>query len=143
MKILAKYKSYLNFKTVSQEKYVDGDFNGNHGKGHFNFDEDKCEDGDPNQASASDRGDGRGFQSTQIQTVQFDRMTLPRTITITGLGIVGGTTGLGTSLGLPVTFTFVAVEPGPTTPGSVSFIFSDGYANAGPLTGGSVILHGW
>src|SRR5207302_5295634 len=106
LKLLANEIGYQNFKTVCQEKDGDGDFNGNHGKGHFNFDEDKCEDGDPNQVSTSDRGDGRGFQSTQIQTVQFDWMTLPRTITITGLGIVGGTTALGTSLGLPVTFTF-------------------------------------
>ena len=143
LKLLANEIGYQNFKTVCQEKDGEGDFNGNHGKGHFKFDEDKCEDEDPNQVWASDRGDGRGFQSTQIQTVQFDWMTLPRTMTITGLGIVGGTTGLGTSLGLPVAFTFVAVETGPTTPGSVSFIFSDGYANAGPLTGGSVILHGW
>ena len=143
LKLLANEIGYQNFKTICQERDGEGDFNGHHGKGHFHFDNDQCEDGNRDQVHASDRGDGRDFQSTQIQTVQFDRMTLPRTITITGLGIVGGTTGLGTSLGLPVAFTFVAVETGPTTPGSVSFVFSDGYSNAGSLTSGSVLLHGW
>jgi len=69
-------------------------------------------------------------------------MTLPRTITITGLGIVGGTTGLELALACQSPH-FVAVETGPTTPGSVSFVFSDGYSNAGSLTSGSVLLHGW
>ena len=40
-------------------------------------------------------------------------------------------TGIGTSNGAPVGFVFVAVQTSPTSPGSVSFNFSDGYTNAG------------
>jgi hypothetical protein len=50
-------------------------------------------------------------------------------------------TGVGTSNGVRVTFVFVAVETGPTTPGWVSFAFSDGYTNAGPLLSGIILLH--
>ena len=49
--------------------------------------------------------------------------------------------GLGTVNGLPVVFTFVATETGAGTPGLVSFVFSDGYTNAGTLTSGSITLH--
>jgi hypothetical protein len=49
--------------------------------------------------------------------------------------------GLGTVNGLPVIFTFVATETAPGTPGLVSFVFSDGYTNTGPLTTGSITLH--
>ena len=134
LKLLANAIGYENFKTVCQEKDGDGDFNGNHGKGHFHVDNDQCEDGDPNQVSSSDRGDGKSFQSTQIQTTQFQSTTMPRTLTVTGLGVTGG---------LPVAFTFVAIETGPTTPGVASFVFSDGFSNVGPLTSGSILLHGW
>src|SRR5207244_10756869 len=64
-------------------------------------------------------------------------------ITITGLGTLIEVNSLGISVAIPVAFTLVAVETGPITPGLVSFVFSDGFANAGPLTSGSVILHGW
>jgi len=53
-------------------------------------------------------------------------------ITITGVGVSGGS---------PVSFVFTAIETGPTTPGWVSFAFSDGYTNAGTLTNGSILLH--
>ena len=134
LKLLANEIGYQNFKAVCQEKDGDGDFNGNHGKGHFHLDKDSCEDGNPDQVSSSDRGDGKNFQSTQIQSAQLDTTTGARTLTITGLGTSGG---------LPVAFTFTAVETGPTTPGLVSFVFSDGYSNAGPITSGSALLHGW
>ncbi|HVH14449.1 MAG TPA: hypothetical protein VNA15_01855 [Candidatus Angelobacter sp.] len=134
LKLLANEIGYQNFKAVCQEKDGDGDFNGNHGHGHFHFDKDNCEDGNQDQVSSSDRGDGKDFQSTQIQSTQLDTVNGPRTLTITGLGTSGG---------LPVAFTFVAVEPGLTTPGLASFVFSDGFSNAGPVTSGSVLLHGW
>ncbi|HYY90497.1 MAG TPA: hypothetical protein VE955_00750 [Candidatus Dormibacteraeota bacterium] len=133
-KLLANEIGYQNFKAMCQEKDGDGHFNGNHGKGHFHFSGDKCENGDPDIVWSSDIGDGRSFNSTQFLEVQFDLMSLPRTITITGLGTLNG---------LPVSFTFSAVETDPTTPGFASFVFSDGTANAGPLVDGSVTLHGW
>jgi len=49
--------------------------------------------------------------------------------------------GIGTSGGAPVSFVFVALETRPTTPGWVSFSFSDGYTNAGILVDGSILLH--
>lgn len=134
LKLLANEIGYQNFKAMCQEKDGDGHFNGNHGNGHFHFSSDRCEDGDPDVVWSSDIGDGRSFQSTQFQKVQFDLMTFPRTITIIGLGTIGV---------LPVAFTFTAVETGPTTPGYVSFTFGDGFTNAGQISDGSVLLHGW
>jgi hypothetical protein len=49
--------------------------------------------------------------------------------------------GVGTSAGAPVAFVLVAVESTALTPGTVSYTFSDGYTNAGPLLTGSVLLH--
>jgi hypothetical protein len=107
-----------------------GDFNGSHGIGNFHADDDKCEDGFPNQVSSTNVGDGRDFQSSQISTTTFD--ALANSVTITGFGTHGG---------VPVAFTFVAIETGPTTPGWVSFTLSDGYSNAGTLTSGTILLH--
>jgi hypothetical protein len=80
--------------------------------------------------SSSDRGDGKDFHSTQLNTVQYDAVA--NMITITGVGVSAGRT---------VTFVFTALETGPTTPGWVSFSFSDGYTNAGILLNGSILLH--
>jgi len=108
----------------------EGDFNGDHGHGHVAVDNDGCKDGDNDQVQMSDRGDGHDFQSTSFNSVSFDPLTNALTIT-----------GLGTTNGVPVAFTLVAIESGPTTPGWVSFVSSDGYSNAGPLTAGSIVLH--
>jgi hypothetical protein len=113
-----------------QEGDGNGNFQGNHGNGNFAMDGDGCKDGDNNQVQMSDRGDGQNFQSTSINSASFD----PLTNTVTMVGV-------GTTNGLPVAFTFAAIESGPTTPGWVSFISSDGYSNAGPLTNGSIVLH--
>ena len=123
--------AYL-FQTAPTCKEADGngDFHGSNGKGNFHADDDKCEDGNQNQVSSTDVGDSKDFQSTQISTTTFDAAA--NTVTITGLGTHGG---------VPVAFTFVALETGPTTPGWVSFAFSDGYANAGTLVSGSILLH--
>jgi hypothetical protein len=113
-----------------QEGDGNGNFQGDHGNGNFAMDSDGCKDGDNNQVQMSDRGDGHDFQSTSINSASFD----PLTSTVTMVGV-------GTTNGLPVAFTFAAIEPGQTTPGWVSFISSDGYSNAGPLTSGSIVLH--
>jgi len=132
LKLLANEMGYQTFKAQCQENDGDGEFDGNHGHGRFHHDHDQCEDGNPDQVSSTDRGDGKDFQSTSIQSAQLDKIT--RTVTIIGLGTSGG---------LPVSFTYVVIEAGLTTPGSVSFVFSDGFTNAGPVTSGSIILHGW
>ena len=73
----------------------------------------------------------RGSLRTYSQAgVKYDSSA--NTLTVTGTGVSGG---------LPVSFVFVALETGPTTPGWVSFVFSDGYTNAGNLLNGSVVLH--
>jgi hypothetical protein len=113
-----------------QEGDGNGDFQGNHGNGHVAMDSDGCKDGDVDQVQMSDRGDGHSFQSTSINSASFDPLT--NTLTITGVG---------TSNGLPMAFTFIATETGTTTPGWVSFVSSDGFANAGPLTSGTILLH--
>jgi len=132
LKLLANEIGYQVFKAQCQENDGDGEFDGNHGHGNFHHDSDQCEEGNPDPVWSTDRGDGRDFQSTSIQSVQLDKLT--RTVTIIGLGTSGG---------LPVSFTYVAVEPGLTTPGWVSFTFSDGFTNAGFVTTGSIVLHGW
>jgi len=104
-----------------------GDFRSQNGHpGNFNLNDDRnC----GTQVSSTDLGDGMGFASSAISTVSFN--TVGNTVTITGVG---------THAGIPVTFTFIAIATGPTTPGWVSFSFSDGYNSAGNLTSGSVVL---
>jgi hypothetical protein len=106
-----------------------GDFEGQQ-RGNFSFDGDGCRDGDQDNVDSSDRGDGKSFNSTSIQSITVD--SAAHTTTVTGLGLVAGA---------PVSFVFTALETGPTTPGWVSFTFSDGYTNAGNLISGSVVLH--
>lgn len=113
-----------------RESDGEGDFHGTNGNGHFSFDRDGCLDGDHDSVDSSNRGDGKDFHSTEIDSAQYDDSA--HTMTVVGLGTVNG---------LPVVFTFVATETGTGTPGLVSFVFSDGYTNAGPLTSGSIILH--
>ena len=103
-----------------------GDFKGPNGhKENFNLNDDDC----GVAVSSTDVGGGSSFMSTSTSSVSFN--TLARTATITGTGTHGG---------VPVTFTFVALETGPTTPGWVSFTFSDGYTTAGNLIDGSIQL---
>jgi hypothetical protein len=125
----AVYYAPISQPPGCRESDGNGDFQGQQ-KGNFNFDNDGCIDGDRDQVSSTNCGDGRDFQSTQITTTTFDAVA--HTVTITGLGTHGGVT---------VTFVFVAVETGPTTPGWVSFSLSDGYTNAGPLVSGIILLH--
>jgi len=113
-----------------QEGDGNGDFHGNHGDGNVAMDSDSCEDGNSDNVQMSNRGDGQSFQSTNINSVSYNPLTNALT-----------TTGVGTTNGVPVAFTLVTIESGPTTPGWVSFVSSDGYSNAGPLTDGSIVLH--
>jgi hypothetical protein len=113
-----------------QEGDGGGHFHGDKGDGDVNFDSDGCRDGDQDQVDSNNRGDGHDFHSTQINSIAVDSLT--HTVTITGIG---------TSDGSPVAFTLVAVEGTLLTPASVSFIFSDGFTNAGSLLDGSVTLH--
>src|SRR5712692_1215297 len=65
--------SVISDGTVTQCRESDGngDFHGANGKGNFHADDDRCEDGIPNQVSSSNLGDGKDFQSTQISTTTF------------------------------------------------------------------------
>ena len=154
LKLLANEIGYQDFKTNCQKNDGEGEFEGNHGHGdfkhHFRKDHQKCQDTENDEVSSIDRGDGKDFHSTWIQSVQLDKSLqsggVTRTVTIVGLGTItdpSSTGVLGTTTGLPVSFTYVAIEPTLTTPGWVSFTFSDGFTNAGPLTSGSIVLHGW
>jgi hypothetical protein len=107
-----------------------GNFQGNRGNGDFNFDGDGCLDGDQDGVDSKNRGDGKDFHSTRIDSVTVD--SLGHTLTIQGAG---------TSAGVPLSFVLVAVESTSLTPGSVSFVFGDGFSNAGNLLSGSVVLH--
>jgi hypothetical protein len=118
-----------DFEPTCQESDGGGNFQGQQ-QGNFSFDGDGCQDGDHNNVQSSNRGDGQDFSSTRLDSVQTD--SAAHTITISGVGVSGG---------LPVSFVFVALESGPTTPGWVSFVFSDGYTSGGPLLTGGVLLH--
>jgi hypothetical protein len=124
-------KTTYNFEPVQcHESDGQGDFQGDHGKGNFKHEGDGCLDGDNDSVDSTNRGDGRDYHSTQVDSIQYNN-----------LGNIVTITGVGTSNGIPVTFIFVALETGPTTPGWVSFAFSDGYTNAGTLVNGSILLH--
>ena len=107
-----------------------GNFQGNRGNADFNFDGDGCRDGDQEGVDSKNRGDGKDFHSSRIDSVAFDSSGHAMTIQ-----------GAGTSGGVPVTFVLVAIEGTSLTPASVSYTFSDGYTNVGPLTAGSIVLH--
>ena len=107
-----------------------GDFQGTHGKGSFSFSRDHCLDGDNDSVDSSNRGDGKDFHSTTIDSVLYDDTA--HTMTVAGLGTVNGS---------PEAYTFVATETSLLSLGAVSFTFSDGYTNTGLLTDGSILLH--
>jgi hypothetical protein len=107
-----------------------GHFKGNNGDGNFQSDSDGCRDGDEDHVDSDNRGDGKDFHSTKIESTSLN--SLGNTMTITGAG---------TSAGVPVTFVLVEVESTPLTPGSISMSFSDGFTNAGNLLDGSILLH--
>jgi hypothetical protein len=107
-----------------------GHFRGDHGDGNVDSDSDGCIDGDKDHVDSDNRGDGKDFHSTSIDSVALN--SLGDTLTITGTG---------TSAGTAVSFVLVEVESTPLTPGWVSLTFSDGYANAGDLLDGSVVLY--
>jgi hypothetical protein len=107
----------------------EGHFHGDKGDGDFQADGDGCADGDQNQLTSSNRGDGNDFQSSQITFVGVDPLT--NTLIMSGLG---------TSNGVPVEFTMVAVGATLVTPASVTFVFSDGFTNAGNLLDGGITL---
>jgi hypothetical protein len=122
-----------------QEADGGGDFQGQQGQqGNVQMDNDSCEEtghggnGDSNQGDrvdSSNRGNGTSFHSTKIESSNFD--TAAHTVTITGLG---------TSDGIPVAFTLIALETGNGAPGWVSLVFSDGYSIAGNLLNGAISL---
>jgi hypothetical protein len=107
-----------------------GSFHGNHGNGDFRFDSDGCLDGDQDEVDSSNRGDGKAFQSTSIDSISID--DAGTTVTIQGTGVSGG---------MPLAFVMVAVGSTPLTPGTVTWTFSDGYFNTGPLLSGNVQLN--
>jgi hypothetical protein len=109
----------------------EGDVHGSQsGTAHVSSDADSCEDQDQEQVKSQDPGANKDFQSTQIQSVQFDDAS--RTVTIFGLGVTGGN---------PVSFVLVETASGPNTPGSMSLSLSDGYVLAGSLLSGTITLY--
>jgi hypothetical protein len=101
---------------------------GRGGKAHMRFDQDGCEDGNPESVQESDSSTGDSFQSNSVTAVTFNDALSNVTIA-----------GTGTHNGNPVTFTLVAVN-GAAGIGAVSLTLSDGYAVGGSLLSGSVQL---
>ena len=108
----------------------EGDVQGNRsGTAHFQSDEDSCKDGDQNTVRHRDPGAGEDFQSTKIDSVQFDNVA--HTVMISGLGVNAGS---------PVSFFVIEQESSNGVPGWFSISLSDGYTNAGNLINGAVTL---
>jgi hypothetical protein len=131
-----------NFEPPPACKEADGngDFHSKDGRhGDVKFDNDKCEEsgaggnGESDQGDSVDsnnRGDGQDFHSTNIESTQFDAIAGAVTIT-----------GVGTTNGVPVAFTLIAVGNSLTSLGSVTMVFSDGYSISGDLIDGSIALN--
>jgi hypothetical protein len=117
-------------QTVCHEGDGGGNFHGSQGDGNFNFDSDGCLDGDQNGVRSSNRGDAKDFRATRIDSIALD--SSGTTETISGVGLSGG---------VPVSFVFVAAQGSGLSPGVVTFTFSDGFSNTGPLTSGTISLH--
>ncbi len=114
---------------VCHESDGDGTFCGTAGRGDFHFDSDGCLDGDQGSVKSQNRGDGKDFSPAESKTISLDSLGTALTIQ-----------GVGTSGGLPVAFVMIATASTPTSPGSVSVTFSDGFSNAGPLSSGAIAL---
>jgi hypothetical protein len=107
----------------------DGDVSDGHGgTAHMRFDEDACEDANPEGVQEQDASTGDSFQSTGVSSVAFDD--------VLGSATIAGT---GTHNGSPVTFALVAVN-GPAGVGSYRLVLSDGSVVGGLLLDGSVQL---
>ncbi|HVH62063.1 MAG TPA: hypothetical protein VNA65_00525, partial [Candidatus Dormibacteraeota bacterium] len=106
-----------------------GSFHGDRGDGDFRFDGDGCLDGDQDGVDSNNRGDGKDFHATRIDSIAIDSLGTTETIK-----------GVGTSGGAPVSFAFVAVQGTSLTPGSITYSFSDGFSNSGLLTAGTILL---
>ena len=106
-----------------------GTFKGDHGDGDVSVDADGCIDGDQNSVDSHDRGDGKDFHATRIDS-----------IAVNSLGTAEVITGVGTSGGSPVAFTLQLVKATALSPALVTYTFSDGFVNSGPLTTGGISL---
>lgn len=115
--------------TACHEGDGGGTFHGTRGDGDFNFDSDGCLDGDQNSVDSADRGDGKDFHASRIDSISLDSSGTTETIS-----------GVGTSGGVPVAFIFVAVQGTAVTPSTVAFSFNDGFANTGAVNSGAISL---
>lgn len=99
------------------------------GTAHASFDGDSCKDGDTDNVQAHDSGSGEDFQSTRVDSIQFDDVA--DSVTMVGTGLSNGKT---------VAFEMVAVNNG-TLPATIFLTLDDGYTLSGPLLNGTVILN--
>src|ERR1700687_4040160 len=105
-----------------------GGFDGRGGKAHMRFDQDACEDGNPESIQSSDSNTGDNFQSNNVTSINFNDALSHVTIA-----------GTGTHNGNPVTFTLVAVN-GAAGIGAMTLTLSDGYTVGGTLLAGGIQL---
>jgi hypothetical protein len=107
----------------------DGDISdGRGGKAHIHFDQDACEDANPESIQERDSSTGDNFQSNSVTAISFNDALSNVTIA-----------GTGTHNGNPVTFTLIAVNGGAGI-GAATLILSDGYAVSGTMLNGSIQL---
>jgi len=108
------------------------DATGTKHRASFQFDKDRCADGDGEQVAVQDPDANVNFISTQILTTVYDDVL--GKVTLTGTGLDNG---------LMVTFTMIAAAGGTATnavPGKYTFLLSDGYQLDGSLVTGLIQL---
>jgi hypothetical protein len=101
---------------------------GRGGKAHIRFDQDGCEDGQPESVQTSDSSTGDNFQSDHVTSVTFNDALSNVTII-----------GTGTHNSSPVTFSLVAIN-GIAGIGAATLTLSDGYIVGGTLLSGGIQL---
>ena len=111
----------------------DGDAEDKDGhKRHVAFHENSCGDGsDRNEVDEDDDSTNDHFQSASITSATFTSDESSQTMTIVGTGNHNG---------LPVGFTFVAVDNGTIGAGTVDLILTDGSVLTGSLPSGTILI---
>jgi len=106
-----------------------GHGNGNNGDKKFKFDK-ECNNPDRDMAEHDDEGRGHHFQSSSVDSAEFESVGGGWQMTMVGTGLDNGE---------PVTFTIVALDvPGALTPPTYSIVLSNGYSWAGSLVEGTI-----
>jgi hypothetical protein len=119
--------------TSSTSRHDCGNHNGHgdgeHGDKKFKFDKHGCNKDDRDEARHDDEGGGHHFQSSSVDSAEYESVGSGWQMTMVGSGVDNGE---------PVTFTIVALDPGALAPATYSIVLSNGYTWTGDSPAGSI-----